>query len=143
METEKTELEHTPVEQPLPSIHPNLAELYRGKVARLELELAHPGGGGRRQIPLLRSMISTIVITPGAKRGEVGLELHGELAGILLRPRPRRTKAGHTLREFNSRWLRGPATAAIGRTTLSLSRSQHRAEAGRLVTIHSEGGVNV
>lgn len=36
LEAEKAQLERAPAEAPLPSIHPNLAELYRHKVARLE-----------------------------------------------------------------------------------------------------------
>jgi site-specific DNA recombinase len=39
LEAEKTELEQAP---PLPSIHPNVAEIYRGKVARLQQELTDP-----------------------------------------------------------------------------------------------------
>jgi DNA invertase Pin-like site-specific DNA recombinase len=93
LEAEKAELEQTPVEQPLPSIHPNLAELYRGKVARLEEELADPEVAADAQ-SLLRSMISAIVITPGAKRGEVALELHGELAGILALTQGQKNKGG-------------------------------------------------
>ncbi|HEX9870064.1 MAG TPA: recombinase family protein, partial [Candidatus Tectomicrobia bacterium] len=42
LEAEKAQLESAPAEAPLPSIHPNLAELYRHKVARLEEELADP-----------------------------------------------------------------------------------------------------
>ena len=82
LEAEKTELEQMPAEQSLPSIHPNLAEMYRGKVVRLEQELADPEVAADAK-SLLRSMISAIVVTPGAKRGEVELELQGELAGVL------------------------------------------------------------
>ena len=93
LEAEKAELEQRPVDQPLPSIHPNLAKLYRGKVARLEQELADPEVAADAK-SLLRSMISAIVITPGAKRGEVGLELHGELAGILALAQDHKNKDG-------------------------------------------------
>ncbi|MGE3701985.1 MAG: LamB/YcsF family protein, partial [Hyphomicrobiaceae bacterium] len=36
LEAEKAKLEHSPVEAPPPAIHPNLAQLYRTKVARLD-----------------------------------------------------------------------------------------------------------
>jgi DNA invertase Pin-like site-specific DNA recombinase len=65
-----------------PAIHPNLAQLYRQKVARLEIELNDPAISAEAK-SVLRSMIEKIVIHPGDKRGEVQLELHGELANIL------------------------------------------------------------
>ena len=65
-----------------PAIHPNLAQLYRDKVLRLEEELCDPELAAEAK-SVLRSMIKTICITPGAKRGEVNLDLHGELATIL------------------------------------------------------------
>jgi site-specific DNA recombinase len=43
---------------------------------------------------MLRSMIKTIKITPGAKRGEVHLELHGELAGVLAAGQANRNQDG-------------------------------------------------
>jgi site-specific DNA recombinase len=45
LEAEKAELERAPVEASLPAIHPNLAQVYRNKVARLEEELANRGRG--------------------------------------------------------------------------------------------------
>ena len=66
----------------MPSIHPNLAALYRTKVARLEEELADPEVAAEAK-SVLRSLIKMIKITPGAKRGDAELELHGDLAAIL------------------------------------------------------------
>jgi hypothetical protein len=43
---------------------------------------------------VLRSMIKTIKIAPGAKRGEVLLELHGELAAVLAAGQAKRNKDG-------------------------------------------------
>lgn len=91
LEAEKNELENTPTQQPLPSIHPNLAAMYRSKVTRLEQELADPEVAAEAK-SLLRSMISTIVITPGEKRGQVALELHGELAAILAMTQGKKNK---------------------------------------------------
>ena len=82
-----------PVEAPLPAIHPNLIQLYRTKVARLEEELADPEIAAEAK-SVLRSMIKTIKIAPGAKRGEVNLELHGELAAVLAAGQAKRNKDG-------------------------------------------------
>ncbi len=86
-------MECAPIEAPLPSIHPNLAHLYRSKVARLEQELADPELAAEAK-SVLRSMIKTITITPGAKRGEVHLELLGELAVVLAAGQAKRNKDG-------------------------------------------------
>jgi hypothetical protein len=51
-------------------------------VRRLEEELADPEIAAEAKW-ILRTLIKTIKVTPGAKRGEVALELHGELAAIL------------------------------------------------------------
>ena len=93
LEAEKAELERAPVEAPLPAIHPNLAQVYRNKVARLEEELADPEIAAEAK-SVLRSMIKTIKITPGAKRGEVHLELYGELAAVLAAGQAKRNKDG-------------------------------------------------
>jgi site-specific DNA recombinase len=81
LEAEKATLEQVLVE-PLPDIHPNLAEHYRSKVAQLQEELVDPELATEAK-SMLRAMIKTIKVTPGDKRGCVCLELHGELAAIL------------------------------------------------------------
>jgi hypothetical protein len=58
-EAEKAHLEVLPVEAPLPAIHPNLARLYREKVARLEEELADPEIAAEAK-SVLWSLIKTI-----------------------------------------------------------------------------------
>lgn len=82
LEAEKTALERAPAAPALPPIHPNLAERYRNAVIRLEEELNDPELNAEAK-SVLRRLIKTIKIFPGAKRGEVELELHGELAVIL------------------------------------------------------------
>jgi len=67
--------------------------LYRNKVARLEEELADPEIAAEAK-SVLRSLIKTIKVTPGAKRGEVALELHGELAAILAAGQAKTNKEG-------------------------------------------------
>lgn len=94
LEAEKIELERTPVEPPsMPAIHPNLAQRYRDAVARLEEELTSPELAAEAK-SVLRLLIKTIKVFPGAKRGEVDLELHGELAAILSFAQGAKNKAG-------------------------------------------------
>ncbi len=66
----------------MPAIHPNLAQLYSDKVSQLEKELDDPAVGADAK-SILRSMIQTIIISPGPERGQVELELHGEFAALL------------------------------------------------------------
>ncbi len=94
LEAEKAELERAPaVPPPMPAIHPNLTERYRSAVFRLEEELADPELAAQAK-SILRTLIKTIKIFPGAKRGEVELELHGELAIILAFTKGAKNKAG-------------------------------------------------
>jgi site-specific DNA recombinase len=65
---------------PVPRIHPNLAEIYRQKVARLQEEL------NRQELraeagEILRSLISEVRLVP--ENGRLEVELAGDLAGIL------------------------------------------------------------
>ena len=66
----------------LPRIHPNIAEIYRTKIQRLEDALARPDDA-REAAEAMRGLIENIVLTPGKKRGEIKAELYGELAAIL------------------------------------------------------------
>lgn len=65
-----------------PDIHPNIAGLYARKVARLTEALNHPDERAEAA-EAIRSLITKITLTPGAKRGEVNAVLEGEL-GMLL-----------------------------------------------------------
>ena len=93
LEAEKAALERAPAAPALPAIHPNLAERYRNAVIRLEEELNDPELNAEAK-SLLRRLIKTIKIFPGAKRGEVELELHGELAVILAFAQGAKNRAG-------------------------------------------------
>ena len=88
-----------PADPPFPAIHPNLARLYREKVRKIEAELADPDIAAEAK-SVLRSMIKTIVVFPGDGRGEVTLELHGELAAILAVAQGTKNKAGNPVPEF-------------------------------------------
>ncbi len=66
----------------LPDIHPNVGEVYRRKVARLAEALQHPDDRDEAAAAI-RGLIERIVLTPGAKWGEVHATLHGDLGRIL------------------------------------------------------------
>jgi site-specific DNA recombinase len=71
------------VDEPqLPDVNPNIAEIYRRKVARLTDALSDPQTNQEAAMAL-RSLIGDIVLTPGTTRGEVHATLRGELMSIL------------------------------------------------------------
>jgi len=73
-------LEDTPAN--VPDIHPNLAEIYRRKVAHFAEALNDPEL--RDEVANdIRSIVGKIILTPGPKRGQVDATLSGELMGIL------------------------------------------------------------
>jgi site-specific DNA recombinase len=61
-------------------LHPNLAEIYRSKVAALHEALADEASRDEA-FELIRSLIDKVVVTP--TEGDLHIDLHGELAGIL------------------------------------------------------------
>jgi site-specific DNA recombinase len=66
----------------LPALHPNLAQVYRQKVSDLENALDDPRISAAA-VEALRSLIDVIAVYPGDKRGEVHLELRGDLAAFV------------------------------------------------------------
>ena len=66
----------------LPDIHPNIADIYRRKVARLAEALDHPEDRDAAA-SAIRGLIERIVLTPGAKWAEMDAVLHGDLGTIL------------------------------------------------------------
>jgi hypothetical protein len=60
----------------------NLPELYRRKVEALEQALSDPAMAAAA-IEALRSLIDAILVHPGARRGEVRIELRGDLAAFM------------------------------------------------------------
>ncbi|MCY4002160.1 MAG: recombinase family protein [Rhodospirillales bacterium] len=66
----------------LPDIHPNIAIVYRRKVERLAEALADPRDRDEAA-DAIRGLVERIVLTPGAKRGEMNAALHGDLGTIL------------------------------------------------------------
>lgn len=63
-------------------VNANVAEVYRRKVARLSNANSDPQTN-QDAAAAIRSLIGEIVLTPGAKRGEVHATLRGELMSIL------------------------------------------------------------
>jgi site-specific DNA recombinase len=64
------------------TIHPNLPDLYRRKVAKLKQALQHEAT--RPQvIETIRSLVDRIEVTPGLERGHCQVTIVGALAQIL------------------------------------------------------------
>ena len=95
LEAKKTQLitglERAPA--PTPLLHPNLTEIYRQKVARLEEELSRDEMRAEA-IQAIRSLIESIRLVP--EDGKLQIELEGDLAAILAltNEHPRRGAAG-------------------------------------------------
>ena len=68
------------IDAPMPLIHPNLAEVYRQRVAQLHDALQNPATRDEA-FTLIRSLIDEIRLVP--ENGELRIELRGALAGIL------------------------------------------------------------
>ena len=66
----------------IPDIHPNVSGIYRRKVARLTDALDNPGERDEAAAAI-RGLIDRIVLTPGARRGDMDAALHGDLRAIL------------------------------------------------------------
>ena len=65
--------------KPAPRLHPNLAQLYRQKVASLTEVLAKDDAAEARE--LIRGLVEAIVLVP--EDGKLRVEIRGELASIL------------------------------------------------------------
>ncbi len=68
--------------EPVPVLHPNLPELYRRKVETLEAALQDPAAAAAA-MAALRGLIEAFEVFPGAKRGEITVQLRGDLAAFL------------------------------------------------------------
>jgi site-specific DNA recombinase len=76
---------------PAPLIHPNMAEVYRQRVERLNEALQDPATRDEA-FELIRSLIDEIRLVP--ESGELRVELRGELAGILALAADRKKPGG-------------------------------------------------
>ena len=84
MEARQEELKERFAKVPaeIPDIHPNIAGIYRHKVARLAEALRKPEERNAAAAAI-RGLIERIVLTPGAKRGDLEITLRGDLGTIL------------------------------------------------------------
>jgi site-specific DNA recombinase len=78
-----------------PLLHPNLAELYRRKVADLAAGLEQPETR-KEAFPILRSLVEAILLVPD--NGVLRVEVRGELAGILALADSKKTRRGYSRR---------------------------------------------
>ncbi len=106
----KSDIEAAGTPEPIPALHPNLAQVYREKVERLEQALQDPLVSAAA-VEALRSLVDAVVVYPGERRGEVRLELRGDLAAFLHLAeggvvRPANGRSG----QWWDRWLRGQET---------------------------------
>ena len=85
LEHRKTELAQAIAQAPptAPQLHPNLAELYRRKVAELQRALEDPSLRNEA-LTILRSLIDHVVITPADSGFEV--DFVGEIANMIKVP---------------------------------------------------------
>ena len=67
----------------IPDIHPNIAGIYRRKVARLAAALGKPEERDAAASAIRGGLIERIVLAPGEKRGDVRITLRGDLGTIL------------------------------------------------------------
>ena len=82
LETRKAEIEERLAEAPSPPplLHPNMAELYRQKIATLHESLQNEVSR-TQTVEAIRSLITRIRLIP--ENGEVGIFLEGDLAAML------------------------------------------------------------
>ena len=77
---EVLEAELAAAAEPKPRLHPNLAEVYRQKVAALHEALAAEDGGHEVR-EALRALVEAVVLVPDD--GRLAIEVRGDLAAIL------------------------------------------------------------
>lgn len=63
-------------------MHPNLPALYQTRIDALHEALNHEDSR-QKAATILRTLIDKIVLHPGEKRGELDIELHGDIAALL------------------------------------------------------------
>ena len=119
LETRKAEIMAIMGSAEAPSVvrlHPNAADVYRRKVAELELALNDDSIKAEAG-EILRSLIDRVVLTPTAEAPDgIDAQLHGDLAAVLALSDDTLTNKNSRPRErsgVNCRWLRGPATILI------------------------------
>ena len=69
--------------RPQPRLHPNLAELYRAKVADLRAALTGEGADRAEAFELLRGLIERVTLRPAETESGYELELTGDIARMV------------------------------------------------------------
>jgi site-specific DNA recombinase len=64
-------------------INPKAADLYRQKVCDLRATLNADSEARQEAASILRSLVDKIVLHPGQRRGDMAIELHGQIASVL------------------------------------------------------------
>lgn len=109
----------------VPDIHPNIAEIYRRKVERFSAIMDDPEL--RQEVANeIRSLVARIILSPGAKRGEILATLCGELVGIMDFVRDERGPPGRVItnaaaRPRNQHYNTKPSQEIPGAVFLCLS----------------------
>ena len=82
LEARKTELEHllANAHEPPPLLHPNMADVWRQRVAALH-EALQDEGSKAEAFEVLRSLIDRVTLVP--EDGQLAIELRGDLAAML------------------------------------------------------------
>jgi site-specific DNA recombinase len=75
-------LERAPASAPL-RLHPNLAEVYRDRVARLPDEAFNAGRDGAAVLEQARGLIDRVVVHPAREGGGPEIELIGEITSMI------------------------------------------------------------
>src|SRR3546814_16426274 len=84
LERQKVELQArlATAPEPLPAVHPGIAESYRARIERLAEALDDPEAS-LQAAEAIRSLVGQVGLTPGTERGQVHAAPHGELGAIL------------------------------------------------------------
>ncbi len=86
LETAKADIENELKELQSPTvleIHPNLGKVYARKIKKLIEALNSDQDTRLQATAVLRTLIEKITIHPGQRKGQVEIEIHGEMASIL------------------------------------------------------------
>jgi len=107
---------------PAPRLHPNLAEVYRQRMAQLAEVLAEDDNAEAREV--VRGLVETIRLLP--QDGSLRIEVRGELGGILRFADPEtRKRPGDVAEAFLSQ-VKGDAGTGFG---LWRTRLRHKSTA--------------
>lgn len=80
VETLEAQMAQAPADAP--DVHPNVADLYQRRVESL-IDALNRSEDRDRAAQNLRTVIDKIVLTPGAKRGEVQATLYGDFETVV------------------------------------------------------------